>query len=163
MERSGYIWQEGLVTDIDGGMISVRFERLRQCQRCFDGEGCGAGVFSRLFSRHAAELSLPNHQGLTVGQDVRVGIGAGDMLMLAFVVYLVPVLAFILVAALTATLDYPLWAQDLTGLVAGSAAALSAVYLTGRFGGHVLNPRLEVLSASSGCTTLECSNTKGQI
>ena len=144
-------------------MIRVRLERLRQCHRCFEGEGCGAGVFSRLFSRQAAELALPNHQGLAVGQAVRVGIGAGDMVMVALIVYLLPVLAFILVAALTATLAQSLWVQDLIGLATGSAAALLVAYGASRFGGEVLNPRIEVLSSSAECTTLECSYSKGQL
>ena len=151
------IWQQGLVIGAGDGLVRVRFERLRQCQRCLEGQGCGAGVFSRLFSSQAAEIALPDRQDFAIGQVVRVGIRAHEVVKLAIIVYLLPILAFILGAALTASLLTDSLAQDLIGLAAGFVAGCGAAYLGSRYGGGVLNPHLEMLSASARCAAFESS------
>jgi positive regulator of sigma E activity len=116
-------------------------------------------VFSLLFSRQAAEIALPNCQDFVPGQIVRVGIRSHDVVKLAIIVYLLPVLAFILGAALAASLLVDSLAQDLFGLAAGLAAACVAAYLGSRYGRGVLNPHLEMLSASARCAAFEGSAT----
>lgn len=155
MIRTRRVWQAGVVAGGTETGVWVRFEPLSHCQRCLQGEGCGAGVFSRLFAGRQAQLHVETATRLGTGQPVRVGIPPAALLRLAVVIYGLPVLVFILAAASTATLLPSGWVQDLVALISGMAAASIAVSLALRSRAELLNPQLEVLSASAGCAALE--------
>ena len=151
----GQVWQTGVVVDASGSFACVRFEPLADCQRCLSGTGCGAGVFGRLFARRAAEWRLPNPRGLYAGQRVRVGVSENELLMLALLLYGVPLVTFILVAGLAATLLPAGLAQDLLALVSGLLAAGASLVVAGRLRSRALNPTVQILSAKAGCARLE--------
>ena len=148
-------WQRGTVSEISGARVKVRFGSLQQCQRCLRGEGCGAGVFGRLFARSGAEMWLTADQPLRPGQAVRVGVSPQDLLRAAALLYAVPLLAFILAAAAGATFFDQSLTRDLGALVAGLLAAAASLWLVGRWRVGLLNPRLESLSASAECEKLD--------
>lgn len=155
MTRSGCVWQTGVVVHCTGKLVRVRFEPLTHCQRCVRGEGCGAGIFSRLFAGSRAEMDVASDACLESGQPVRLGISSAALVRLAALVYGLPVVVFILVAAVAATLLPNGWSQDLLSLLSGIAAAAIAVFCAVRRGSVALNPRLEVLSALAGCSPVE--------
>ncbi len=122
------------------------------------GEGCGAGVFGRLFSQRGAEIWLPARAEFRPGQAVRVGVRERDLLRAAVLLYGLPLLSFILAAAAAATVPSEPWVRDFGALAAGLAGAAMALWLIGRLRGRVLNPRLESLSGRAGCDELESAD-----
>lgn len=95
--NDGYLWQLGRVTEVSGLTASIEFERLPTCAKCASGKGCGQGVFSQLFSRRSAQLTLQNTQGLRVGQWVKVGVTPRAVLNASLLLYGWPLLLFLLV------------------------------------------------------------------
>lgn len=151
----GFTWQRGTVSEISGARVKVRFGSLQQCRRCLRGEGCGAGVFGRLFARSGAEMWLTAEQSFSPGQAVRVGVLPRDLLRAAALLYALPLLAFILAAAAGATLFAGSLARDLGALFAGLLAAAVALWVVERLPVALLNPRLESLSARAECEKLD--------
>lgn len=155
MTQSGHVWQAGVVVSRIGPWVRVRFEPLTHCDRCLRGEGCGAGVFSRLFAGRRAELQLTTDLDLEPGQPVRVGLPSAALVGLAAWMYGLPVVVFILAAAAAATLPSQAGSQDALALAVGLAAAATAVVLAARRGPATLQPRLEALPSAGGCAPLE--------
>jgi sigma-E factor negative regulatory protein RseC len=151
----GVVWQRAVVFKVDHSSARVRFERLQHCQQCLSGKGCGAGVFSRLFSRRSAELNLKHVDGLEVGQVVQVGVDEAELLRVASQLYGLPLMAFILAAVATASLVPAGWVEDVLSLGLGLFAAVVAVWVTSRMGWNRLNPDLKVLSSPAGGEVLE--------
>lgn len=148
-------WQRGIVSEISGTRVKIRFGALQQCRRCLRGEGCGAGVFGRLFARSGAEMWLRADQPFSPGQAVRVGVLQRDLLRAAAFLYALPLLVFILAAAGGATFFSQSMARDFGALAAGLLAASASLWLVGRLRIGLLNPRLESLSASAECEKLD--------
>lgn len=149
MDPRGRVWQSGVVVRCTDTGVRVRFEPLAHCQRCLRGEGCGAGVFSRLFAGRRAELDVVTSARLKSGQAVRIGITSWALVRLAAAVYGLPVVVFILAAVAAATLVPPGGLQDLLALCSGTLGASGAVFYVVRQRSGLLNPRLELLSASA--------------
>ncbi|MBS3744929.1 MAG: SoxR reducing system RseC family protein [Wenzhouxiangellaceae bacterium] len=149
MNDSDLIWQTGTVCKNDGRVWLV-FDDPGACSRCSSGTGCGAALFSRLFSR-SGPISLPLRGPALVhhGQRVRAGLNPHWLMMAAAALYLLPVIAF-LVGALAAEAMWP--RDDLAALGVGSLFAGLAVWSTrGRLGSSLapvlklaeLDPALE--------------------
>lgn len=160
--RPTLAWQRGTVTAVGAGRVRVRFGALQHCRTCLRGQGCGAGVFGRLFSRRGAELWVAAQDDFRPGQAVRVGVRERDLLRAAGLLYGLPLLAFILAAALAATFFEQALARDAGALAAGLAGAGFSLWLVGPLRPRLLNPRLESLSASPGwdgeCDELESAD-----
>lgn len=144
------VWQSATVTAVGQNQVRVRMESLQHCQRCLRGEGCGAGVFSRLFAPRSSEIWLHSTHSCHQGQRVRIGVSETELMRLAGLLYGLPLLAFILAAALAATFFDQAWLRDVAALMSGLAAAGAAFLLVERLGRRILNPRLESLSGSAG-------------
>lgn len=158
-----FTWQTAAVAAVEGEWVKLRFQPLAHCRRCLRGEGCGAGVFSRLFAARGSELWLPAPEALQPGQLVRVGVREQELVRAAAVLYGFPVLSFILAAGLAATVfSHPLHG-DLAALVLGLAAGAVSIRISGRWRGRILNPRLESLSGSAvGCESSPCVQSAGR-
>lgn len=152
--ESGWTWQFGRVTAVSPATVTVRFETLEHCRRCLRGEGCGAGVFSRLFSARATDLTLSAGCEWSVGQIVRVGMRESDLMRAALWLYGAPLIAFIFAAVLAGMLFETSSMRDLVGLLAGLPAAAIGI----RYARHRqrrMNPELEPVSALSRSDGLE--------
>lgn len=119
-------WQTATVRRGPGGAIYLAFPDPAACRRCARGEGCGAAPLSRLFVRAGATLPLDPRCGLRVGDEVRVGVDRRWLLAAAFAAYLLPVLGFVVAAAIA----YGLWpGDDVAGLALGLAGAAASFWL----------------------------------
>lgn len=133
---------------MDVGQVRVRLQALQHCQRCLRGEGCGAGVFSRLFAPRSSEVWLSSEGAWLPGQRLRIGLAEPELMRLAVLLYGLPLMFFILAAALAATFVSGPGMRDFAALASGLLAGAIAFWLTGKLGGPSLNPRIESLSGS---------------
>ncbi len=123
--HSPLVWQAGIVDDAGPGAVTVRFDRLAACQRCLEGNGCGAGVFSRLFARRHACLVLNTPLACREGEAVRVGISQRALLASAVMIYAGPLLAFFIGALLGHHLAPAETARDAFALFGGVGLAVA--------------------------------------
>lgn len=127
------IWQYGVVRS-RAGYSWLEFEDPGDCNRCRQGRGCGAALFSRLFRQPSVTLPLPReHGGLKPGQRVRLGVNPRWLLMAAAAVYLLPVLGF-LAGCVAADAIWP--RDDAAALGGGLLALLSIVAIRARLRGR---------------------------
>jgi sigma-E factor negative regulatory protein RseC len=140
------IWQPALVVGERPDSRWLEFRSASECERCARGEGCGAGLFARLFTRGVGRLALPPERAAMPGDRVFVGVPGRWLLGAATVVYLAPAAAFV-AGAWFSELARP--GHDGFALVAGLAGAAIALVLA-RALGRSFPPRLEITPRDSG-------------
>lgn len=143
------IWQVARVVDCNAQALVVRIDAPEQCQRCARGEGCGAGVFSRLFARRETRLILPPGSPASVGEWVRLGVTPAALAVASARLYGLGLLGLLGGAWLgqsVASAPFEDLAALMTGL-AGLAVMIGPLAVRWR---PVLNPVVERLSCSGG-------------
>lgn len=106
----------GLVKEIREKTALIYVEQGKQCESCHAKGGCSLGA------KGSFELEVPKVPGLKVGQYVEMEIPSGNILKLSFLVYFLPVLAFIAVATATYYLIPEQIDRGLIPLLAGVVA-----------------------------------------
>lgn len=147
------IEQQGKVVTVVNGRACVRLGGTSGCASCDAGKGCGAGVFGRILKRRPVVLELENHVNAEQGQAVIVGIPEALYLRLILRLYLVPLLAAIVGAAVAYYLarlsgSGPLGTDALTllgGLAGGAAAMLWRKRGSGEFPETIIVHLLRVI------------------
>ncbi len=89
------IRQDGVVTDCRDGKVTVRFDGMAACGPCRDGSGCGASVLARLFCNSPQTLDVEAGPEIAKGDRVAVAVPAGRLLLIAVMLYGLPVVAFL--------------------------------------------------------------------
>lgn len=143
------IWQSARVVARDADRLTLLFSAPESCARCARGEGCGAGAFGRLFSRHETRVCLPSGLEVTSGEWVRIGLDSRQLAVAAGLYYGLPLAGF-LGGALAAHFVIP--DGDLIALASGLAGFFLSVYFVGRQMRPTLNPVVERLSCSQSDT-----------
>lgn len=146
---AGLNWQVAEVLYSDGKRVRLRFSRPEFCQRCQRGQGCGAGVFSRLFVPRASEIEIECAHRLTAGQWVRVGFAHRTLAQAAAVTYGLPLMAFVAGALPAHWLVSTEGWRDLWALTGGLVAAAIVLSLGKRLAGCPAAPALEPLSCGA--------------
>lgn len=123
MKRAELIWQMAVVRRGEDGCGWLEFSDPGGCSKCSSGTGCGAALFSRLFSRPDARLPLPSGKAIPSGHLVRVGLDPRWLMLAAVVTYLLPVVAFVTGAVFA---DRIAPGSDPAALVSGTSFALAA-------------------------------------
>jgi sigma-E factor negative regulatory protein RseC len=130
------IEQQGRVVAVNDSLAEVRLGGTSGCTSCDAGKGCGAGVFGRLLKRRPVLLQLENTISARPGQPVMVGIPETLFLRLAARLYLFPLLAGVVGAAIGHYLaEAAQWGSsgtDAATLLVGVAAGLAALFATGK-------------------------------
>lgn len=141
------IWQPARVVDRDVDCLTLSFSAPEICQRCARGEGCGAGVFGRLFARRETHVALPARLAVSVGDHVRVGLEPGHLAMAAGLHYGLPLAGFLVGTAIGHV--------ALSGSAFNDAAALAAglvgFFLMARFVSRRLRPTLNPVVEHLSC------------
>jgi sigma-E factor negative regulatory protein RseC len=107
----------GVVLKVEGALAIVKTQRSSLCDGCHSGGFCRA-----LGGKSDMEVAARNEVGAKVGDEVRITVASKTFLKASFLVYMVPVTALILGAALGATLGpslYPRASSDLLPVVFG--------------------------------------------
>lgn len=102
-----YLWQLGRVHAITKDQAQIKFDATTSCAKCLAGEGCGAGVFAKLFNHKGASLAVPCAPDLQVGQPVRVGVLPRDLLKGSWWLYGWPLAVFLITLVLGGALLGP--------------------------------------------------------
>lgn len=126
MKDADLIWQIAVVRRDEAGSGWLEFDDPGGCSKCSSGTGCGAALFSRLFSRPAAPVPMPREKGIPAGRLVRVGLEPRWLVLAAAATYLLPVIGFV-AGALSAERILP--GSDPAALVFGVAVAVLAALL----------------------------------
>ncbi len=77
------------------------------CARCEAGEGCGGGIFAKLFGDKQFRMEIANTLNLEQGDNVVIGIPENSITMASFWSYLLPLLGLISGASLGNLIDEP--------------------------------------------------------
>lgn len=94
------IEQAGRVIAREGAYVSVELGATTGCAACDAGRGCGAGVFGRLLNPKPSRIRLLNAIDAPVGMTVLVGIPEAAYLKLLLRLYLLPLIAGLVGAAI---------------------------------------------------------------
>lgn len=84
---------------IEGNQLLVQIGARSGCKACDAGKGCGAGVFGRLLRNRPVTVPVPLDDRAAPGDPVEVGIADQAYLYLVFRLYVAPLLAGLLGAA----------------------------------------------------------------
>lgn len=149
------IWQTARVVSRDAERLTLHFSTPEICQRCVQGQGCGAGGFARLFSRKEIKVVLPLEPlepALADDDWVRVGVEPQHLARAAALHYGLPLFGFLAGALAGHAVMSGGLVRDVTALAAGLAGFLLAARLVSRRPWSALQPVLERLSCVRGDT-----------
>lgn len=93
------------IVAIDGKEVWVESLSQTGCARCDAGQGCGGGVFSKLFGQKQYRMKIFNSLDADLEQNVVIGIPDRAVTMGSFLVYLMPILGLIVGGLLGRYLD----------------------------------------------------------
>lgn len=112
------IEQTGTVLSRSQDIIHVRVEAAAGCARCESGQGCGQGLIGQLAGRPAYSIAVevPASESVAVGSRVVLGMNPASLLGASFLVYLVPILLMVVLAAVVGSVQP---GSELLSIVAG--------------------------------------------
>ncbi|MFU8830520.1 MAG: SoxR reducing system RseC family protein [Wenzhouxiangella sp.] len=149
------IWQVATVVEAQDELLRVSFDSLTTCQRCLQGQGCGAGAFSRLFARRQASLVVRCEHDFAIGDRLRVGVSGSGLVLSALALYGLPLLGFLVGALIGHVLAGDMAGRDFIALMSGLMSGLAAFGLFRLGPGLRLRPRIERLSCTKADSALE--------
>lgn len=94
-ESPKLMWHRGEVKALSQGRTLIEFAPTEACSRCYAGKGCGAGIFSQLFSRRGAHWSVVLDFATKPGDSVAVGLAPKQLVLGAFWLYGWPLMVFV--------------------------------------------------------------------
>ncbi|OLQ91802.1 transcriptional regulator [Vibrio ponticus] len=106
--------------------VELSCEQQTSCSSCSSQKSCGTGIVSKAVGNKVLRWHLFTQQVLRVGQVVEIGMAEKSLLQSAAIVYLTPLFALILGAALAHVVIAPL-----LGFGEGAVILLSAVFVAG--------------------------------
>lgn len=94
------IEEVGVVTQVEGKKAWVDIAVKSTCESCQANNHCGTGVVAKAFSHKTNSITLETTQALQVGQKVKIGVAEQALLKTSALVYLIPLMTFVISAAL---------------------------------------------------------------
>jgi sigma-E factor negative regulatory protein RseC len=129
------IEETAIVEACKGDLAVVDVQRAGGCSTCTTSAGCGHSAVAAYFARRTARVVVQNPLGARPGERVVVGIEEGAFVAASLALYIVPLGALILGAALGGDLAARTALGDL-GAVAGGGAGLAAGLALARWIGN---------------------------
>lgn len=106
-------------------LAHIEYISKSACSSCQNNDSCGVGVVSKTFSDKALQFTIPYAEEMEVNKFVELNINNNDLIKSAMLVYLVPLLFFI-ISALIAKQFY-ITNEAFIILIAVSCAAVGFV------------------------------------
>ncbi len=114
------------IVAIEGDQAWIESLSLHGCARCEAGEGCGGGIFAKLFSNKQFRMKIDNTLSLQQGDKVVIGIQDSAVTNASFISYILPLLGLI-VGALLGSLFDPIGSESWT--LVGAVLGISISFL----------------------------------
>jgi len=155
--QKAVLYQNGIVTQVSGKIARVEFFRSGICGGCVGDRGCGLGPILAMFNRsraHSIEFDTDATSAeIRAGAAVRIAIAGQQLLKVASLAYLAPLLGMFTGAWLAATLVPA--AGDVSAVVGAIAGALCVSRLLARskmakMEEYLRSARLESAESSAG-------------
>ncbi|MCG5500535.1 SoxR reducing system RseC family protein [Ectothiorhodospira lacustris] len=111
----------------EAGFAWVETQRKTACGSCSVQQGCGTSVIAKLFGQRRSQVRVIDPVGVSLGDEVIVGLEESALVRGSLAVYILPLLFMLVFAALGQWLwsgqsELPVVAAGLLGLLAGLAA-----------------------------------------
>ncbi|MBK8335554.1 MAG: SoxR reducing system RseC family protein [Sterolibacteriaceae bacterium] len=120
------------IVRLDGALAIIAVEADNGgCGRCDEPGGCRSALLAQMFHQPNCEFSVPNLIGARVGDRVLLRLPVGSLARLSLTIYLVPVFAVLVGAAVGVFCVGDVDARD-TGAICGSLVGLAACWLAFR-------------------------------
>ena len=110
--------------EVRGNEVDISIGAKAGCTACESGNGCGAGIFIRLWRRNSVLLTMENTLTACPGQSVIVGIPEQTFLRLVARLYVLPVLAVLAGAVMGHWLTLQISQPGTSNLIANDIGAL---------------------------------------
>ncbi len=75
------------------------------CARCEAGEGCGGGIFSKLFGNKTFHIELQNQLNANIGEHIVIGLSERALTLGSLLLYLIPLIGLVFGAVIGDQLD----------------------------------------------------------
>jgi sigma-E factor negative regulatory protein RseC len=162
------IEQQGRIIATSLTKASVLVGPSSGCPACDAGKGCGAGIFGRLIARKPITLELDNSIRASKGQAVVVGIPESVFLILLFWLYLLPLLAAMVGAALGHYLGFKMGSshvvQDAWTLLTALIFAVLTLLISKAYQKRQpRNERVKLMRQADSASELYCKPGTGEI
>jgi len=89
------ITQKALITQVMAGKVTVEVAVESSCSGCNSADNCGVGTVSKAFSGKTQQLDVDTLRILNVGQWVTIATQESNLLVLAALTYLLPLLGLL--------------------------------------------------------------------
>ena len=121
--------EQATVVELEGEFAWLRTHRQSSCGQCSVKGGCGTQVLSRVVGNKVTYVRCYNSKQVKVGDTVVVGIRESALLSGSFLLYFLPLITMLLMAALWLSIAQTWWSQwtdlfAITGAVIGLYAGL---------------------------------------
>ena len=129
------IEERARVITISDGTAWVEVNRQSTCKSCSASQSCGTSLLGRLLNRRFDRIAVPAKEEIKVGDEVILGLDESAFLRGSFVVYMIPLLAMLGIAAVSEWLLSDIMAAELAailGAVAGFIVGIRWVRLFSR-------------------------------
>lgn len=126
------IEQEAQVTQVEGNQVWMSVQRKSACQHCNLNEGCGTGSLGRLMGYRNTQWTFPNKLGLKKGDRVVLSIPDQSYLLGSALVYILPLFAFFLSAAIVELIWHIEWLTVIVSLI----SLVAGFIFSGRLSRH---------------------------
>jgi sigma-E factor negative regulatory protein RseC len=102
------LYQAGLVAETKQSRARIEFKPGNACHGCSAGRGCGLGPLVALFRHRGYQLWIDLNgvqaESVNVGDAVRIGLPAGELIKISIVAYLLPVVGMLAGGSIAAAL-----------------------------------------------------------
>lgn len=123
----------GQITAVEGNYITISTQLKSGCSGCQQQNHCGAGLLSKAFPQRSGEFSLHSEGHFAVGQQVELQLPESALARFSLAMYLLPLLALLLGAAL----GQLLWPQSEGPAIMFAAVSMAvSFYLLRRYLHH---------------------------
>lgn len=98
--------EKGVITALDGAYALVQTQNQLACSKCQLSDSCGNGIIEKFFSGKIFITPIENKISAKVGDEVWVQIPKSSITSASLVVYLLPLIIMISLAALAQSLNF---------------------------------------------------------
>jgi sigma-E factor negative regulatory protein RseC len=121
------IKEDAIVVACDKDKAEIEIIRTKPCGLCGQTQGCGIGLWGKIFSHKKNNIFLANHINAKEGDKVILSIEESYLLMTSLLLYGIPLISMFLGMVLLSFLSISL--KDLYALFGGIAGFIFGMFI----------------------------------